>query len=186
MLVVVLGAALVMIAALAGQGVAGLLTGTGWVWPDSRQLIPTVGGLLSGHPRVAPAWLVYLSVAVVEAVLLVGYGWALRWVWTELGPGRRAGLATRAQAAAVLGVGRLQRVRHLIRPDLYGRPHPRRLGRGGPRQRARRGSDPPSDSAGITVRGRRGAVSARFDPAAGGLAVGSRGGATHPGVVGAV
>ena len=74
----------------------------------------------SGHPRVAPAWLVYLSVAVVEAVLLVGYGWALRWVWTELGPGRRAGLATRAQAAAVLGVGRLQRVRHLIRPDLYG------------------------------------------------------------------
>ena len=96
------------------------------MWPDSRQLIPTVGGLLSGHPRVAPAWLVYLSVAVVEAVLLVGYGWALRWVWTELGPGRRAGLATRAQAAAVLGVGRLQRVRHLIRPDLYGRPHPRR------------------------------------------------------------
>ena len=93
MLVVVLGAALVMIAALAGQGVAGLLTGTGWVWPDSRQLIPTVGGLLSGHPRVAPAWLVYLSVAVVEAVLLVGYGWALGWVWTELGPGRagRAG-----------------------------------------------------------------------------------------------
>ena len=85
-----------------------------------------MGGLLSGHPRVAPAWLVYLSVAGVEAVLLLGYASALRWVWTELGPGRRAGLATRAQAAAVLGVGRLQRVRHLIRPDLYGPTQPAR------------------------------------------------------------
>ena len=86
-----LGAALVMIAALAGQGVAGLLTGTGWVWPDSRQLMPSVGAVLSGHPRVAPAWLVYLLVAAVVGLALVWYGWALRWVWTELGPGRRAG-----------------------------------------------------------------------------------------------
>ncbi|MGB8384847.1 MAG: hypothetical protein WCG47_27010 [Dermatophilaceae bacterium] len=158
LLVVVLGAGLVMIGALAGRGLAGLLTGTGWVWPDSRQLMPTVGGLLSGHPGVASAWLVYLSVAGVVGLLLVGYGWALWWVWTQVGPGRRAGLATRAEATAVLGVGRLHGVRQIIRPDLYGPPNPRGLGRGGPRRRGRRGSEHPSDCAGITVRGRWGWV----------------------------
>jgi len=124
-------------ALLAAQATAGFLTGRGWLWPDSPHLLAAVGGLLTGktgvgvHPLLAagfvdtglpPAWLVYVFVGVFELVLLAVTVWAVARFWTGLGPGRRYGMATRVEAETVLGVGRLRRVRKIIRPDLYGAP----------------------------------------------------------------
>jgi len=124
-------------ALLAAQATAGFLTGRGWLWPDSPHLLAAVGGLLTGktgvgvHPLPAagfvdtglpPAWLVYVFVGVFELVLLAVTVWAVARFWTGLGPGRRYGMATRVEAETVLGVGRLRRVRKIIRPDLYGAP----------------------------------------------------------------
>ncbi len=111
---------------LAGQATAGLVTGRGWLWPDSPHLLPTVGGLLTGHVGVGvsatpPAsWLVYVLIGVCQLLLLAVSVWAGVRFWTSLGPGRRYGMATRVEAETVLGVGRLRRVRKIIRPDLYG------------------------------------------------------------------
>ena len=113
---------------LAAQAVAAWLTGHGWLWPDSPHLFPALGGLLTGHlgtgldtpdglPSPAP---VVAAAVVIEVALLVVTVWAARWFWTTAGPGRRLGMATRADAETALGAGRLRRVRKLIRPDLYG------------------------------------------------------------------
>ena len=128
LLVAVLSIALAVTAALTGRALAGLLAGTGWVWPERAQLMPTLRGLLHGHPGVQPAWLVYLLVLLVEVTALTWFAWALWRVWTTLGPGRRSGLATGTEAGAVLGERRLRRSRQLIRPDLYGPPTRSRYG----------------------------------------------------------
>ncbi len=117
-------------ALLATQGAVGFLTGHGWLWPTSPRLIPALGGLLTGQVGVgvdAPAGLpsaalVYALAVVFELALLAVSVWAAVRFWSTVGPGRRYGMATRAEAETILGVGRLRRVRKLIRPDLYGRP----------------------------------------------------------------
>ena len=120
---------------LAGQATAGLLTGRGRLWPDSPHLLPAAGGLLTGHVGIGvsppltaatggaalpPVWSVYAFISVYQLLLLAMTGWAVARFWTTLGPGRRYGMATRVDAQTVLGVGRLRRVRKIIRPDLYG------------------------------------------------------------------
>ncbi|MBI4944222.1 MAG: conjugal transfer protein, partial [Actinobacteria bacterium] len=110
-------------AALAGQGIAAAVAGGGWVWPSGEGAAARgVGGLLTGVPglgltpggasRLPAAWVVYVSVAVAEvAMLALAAGAVLfgrRW-WLPNDP--RRGLASRAQAAEVLGAGRLRRER---------------------------------------------------------------------------
>ncbi len=115
---------------LAAQGAAGFVTGHGWLWPQSVLLFPALAGLLTGQVGVgvdAPAGLaapalVYALAVVLELALFAVSVWAAVRFWSTVGPGRRHGMATRADAETVLGVGRLRRVRKLIRPDLYGRP----------------------------------------------------------------
>ncbi len=113
-------------ALLAGQATAGLVTGRGWLWPDSPHLLAAAGGLLTGHVGAGvsgtplPAWLVYLLIGVFQVLLLAVSVWAGIRFWASVGPGRRYGMATRVEAETVLGVGRLRRVRRIIRPDLYG------------------------------------------------------------------
>ena len=123
------------LAALAGLGLASLVAGGGWVWPHgSAAAVHALGGLLTGHPssglppdeagRVAAPAVVYVAVAVSELVLIVstGFGWALVARWYRPDDARR-GMATRAEAAAVLGTSRLRAARAILRPDLYG-PRP--------------------------------------------------------------
>ncbi len=106
------------------------MTGHGWLWPPSPRLFPALSGLLTGQVGVgvdAPAGLpapalVYALAVVLELALLAASVWAAVRFWSTVGPGRRHGMATRADAETVLGAGRLRRVRKLIRPDLYGRP----------------------------------------------------------------
>ncbi|MGB8382183.1 MAG: hypothetical protein WCG47_13255, partial [Dermatophilaceae bacterium] len=112
---------------LAAQASAGWLTGHSWLWPEPPQLLTAVGGLLSGRigaglrvgSGLPPAGLVYPLVGVFELALLAATCWAAARLWTAYGPSRRYGMATRADALTALGVGRLRRVRRIIRPDLY-------------------------------------------------------------------
>ena len=122
----------VCVAALAGLGTACLVAGGGWVWPHGSTAIAHVlGGLLSGRPgrglppvlanRVPGRIAVYSGVVVAElllAALAVAGGVAFT-RWHRPGDAR-GGMATRSEAAAVLGVGRLRSTMAIIRPDLYG------------------------------------------------------------------
>jgi hypothetical protein len=65
---------------------------------------------------------VYAVVAVAELLLILAAGILVaRRLASYLRPGdARAGMASRAEAAAALGVGQLRRARAIIRPDLYG------------------------------------------------------------------
>jgi hypothetical protein len=129
-----LGCGLVLIAGavLVGLGAASFLFGGGWVWPSGgRTLNHTLGGMLTGHPgrglpphlaaRVPSPGVVYAVVAVAELLLLATGFLVGRRLASYLRPGdARAGMASRAEAAAALGVGQLRRARAIIRPDLYG------------------------------------------------------------------
>ena len=130
---VALAAALlaVSLAALAGLGCAALITGGGWVWPHGTTAATRVlGGLLTGRPgrglpprqgaRVPGPVLTYGCVVVCELALLVVsiLGGVLYLRWHRPGDAR-GGMATRAEAEAVLGVSRLRGARAIIRPDLY-------------------------------------------------------------------
>ncbi len=120
------------LAALAGLGAAAALAGGGWVWPHGSDTIGSVlGGLLTGHPgrglppelaaRVPGPVAVYAGVAVAELVMLAvaGVGGVLFWRDHRPGDARR-GMATRSEAAQVLGRSRLRSARAIIRPDLHG------------------------------------------------------------------
>jgi len=124
------------VAACAGLGAAAAWFGGGWVWPpDTEHLITTMAGLLSGRPgqglpaadepRVPGPVPVYACTAVAEVLTLtVAVGVAVV-VGRFAGPGdARRGMATRGEAAQVLGVRRLRRARAIIRPDLYGTTNP--------------------------------------------------------------
>ena len=119
-------------AALAGLGAAAALAGGGWVWPHGSDTIGAVlAGLLSGHPgrglppelaaRLPGPIAVYSGVAVAELVMLTAAAVAGVLFWRYHRPGdARRGMATRGEAARVLGRSRLRAARAIIRPDLYG------------------------------------------------------------------
>lgn len=122
------------LAALTGLGLASLVAGGGWVWPHgSATAVRALDGLLTGEPgrglpprqvgRLAAPAVIYVAVAVNELALLalIGFGWALAARWYRPGDARR-GMATRAEAAEVLGTRRLRAARAILRPDLYGTP----------------------------------------------------------------
>jgi hypothetical protein len=126
------GLVLIAGAALVGLGAASFLFGGGWVWPPGgRTLNHTLGGMVTGHPglglpprlaaRVPSPGVVYAVVATAELLLLMTAILVGKRLATYLRPGdARAGMASRAEAAAALGVGQLRRARAIIRPDLYG------------------------------------------------------------------
>lgn len=131
---IALAAALLLLAlaALLGLGVAAALLGGGWVWPaGSQQTGPVLRGLLTGRPgtglpppvaaRVPGPAGVYGCVAATE-LLTVGFGVAavvLGWRYHRPRDARR-GMATRGEAAQVLGWSRLHAARAILRPDLTG------------------------------------------------------------------
>lgn len=117
-----------VLAALAGLGIAAVVFGGGWVWPHGTDAIGrTIGGLVSGHPsrglppveaaRTAAPALTYVCVAVCETAMIggsVAAGLALARRF------RNDGMATRHDAEQALGVSELRRAREIIRPDMYG------------------------------------------------------------------
>lgn len=111
-----------------GRSLANFVAGNGWVFVARADLFPTVAGVLRGradaglagiaHPASAP--LMWTCVAVVELAVLVASVLAIKAGMDRWGPGRIRGMATRAQAEAVLGRVRLRKHASIIRPDLYG------------------------------------------------------------------
>lgn len=135
-----------------GRALANLLAGCGWTWPDTttstgvttpigRAFWTSIPQVLAGHAEaglpnaqaagVAGPGLLWTSVAATEAALLAAMTWAGVQIYRRWGPGRMLGMASRRQAEKLLGVTRLRKVSHIIRPDLYGKtkkePRVRRL-----------------------------------------------------------
>lgn len=131
--VVAAGGALiaVVLAALAGLGVASALWGGGWVWPHGTDTVMRVlGGLLHGNPgrglppdqlgRVAEPVPVYASIAAAEFVLLIAAVRTSVLAARYWRPGdARSGMATRREAEQALGLRQLRASRAVIRPDRY-------------------------------------------------------------------
>src|SRR4051794_15185930 len=130
-----------------GRSLANLAVGAGWTWPESGSGDPGPGpsisspigaafwrslsGVLSGDagdglakpvpdPLAGPG-LVWGTVAATEIVILTALIWMGAWAYLRWGPGRLRGMATRAEAEAILGVTRIRKVADIVRPDLYGR-----------------------------------------------------------------
>jgi len=117
------------------RSLANWYAGAGWLWPAPDQLVTSVPGLLAGdaaaglsgirHAADAATlwgWLVTVGLLTVTALTVAGV-----WAWRRWGSGRMRGMALVAEAHELLGVDRLWRVRHVVRPDLYpGRRRARR------------------------------------------------------------
>ncbi len=111
-----------------GRSAANLLAGNGWVFVDRAALFTSLPGIVSGHadaglgplsrpPGPAVLW---GSICAVEGIILVICAAGLKWGLGRWGPGRLHGVATRAEAEALLGRTRLRKHAKVIRPDLYG------------------------------------------------------------------
>lgn len=116
-----------------GRGIANWFADAGWRWPPTTALLTSLPAVLSGDANAgldsalssaaSPAQ-VLGWVTAAEAVLLVASTVLVVVALRRWGPGRLRGMATPAEAEASLGLSRLRRVRHIIRPDL--RPAHRR------------------------------------------------------------
>src|SRR5690606_37513406 len=123
---------LVLVAVLGvhtGRAVANLLAGGGWAWPPATELFTSLPGLLRGdagagltnpgvvaEPGPLRAWVLITQAANLLDCLVLSVVAYRRW-----GPGRLRGMASRTEAASLLGLSRLRRHRAVIRPDLYGK-----------------------------------------------------------------
>jgi type IV secretion system protein VirD4 len=115
-----------VVAAHTGRTVANGVTGNGWARTPREKLFTALPGILAGDARAglppgpgAPAAIVHTAVAATEILTLLVIVLAVRAGLRAWGPGRVRGMATRAQAAALLGPGRLRRVAPIVRPDLH-------------------------------------------------------------------
>lgn len=130
---------LAVLTAHLGRALANLTSGAGWTWPSSRTLFTSLPALLAGDPTAglaslggaaSPAslagWIVSLQLLLLAATITGGV-WAVR----RWGPGRMKGMASRAEAEAVLGLTRLRKAARIIRPDLH--PNSPARGNAGPR-----------------------------------------------------
>jgi hypothetical protein len=114
----------------AGQGLAFILGGDGFVWPGA-ELGTSLLGLLAGDPgrglspefrtAVPPTVLVYAAAAAVELALATAVVIGFSWWWRAVGPLAQFGMATKHEVVAVLGRSQLMRRRTTIRPDLVER-----------------------------------------------------------------
>lgn len=109
------------------RGLVNWAVGAGWVWPAQSQLFASIPGLLQGDARagltytgpVAAAALLWSVMAVFTLLAVMVVGWGGVYGWRRWGGGAMRGMATTAEAHQLLGVDRLRRVRHIVRPDLY-------------------------------------------------------------------
>lgn len=136
---------LMLLAVHAGRALATALTGHGLTWPTPARLVTAIPAILTGDPTaglppdtaraitgVVPAGLLYAAIGAAELLVLTGCAAVASWLLTRYGPRRMQGMAAPTQAEQLLGITRLRRNRHIIRPDLY--PTPPRRRRDRPRQ----------------------------------------------------
>jgi hypothetical protein len=135
---------LLVVAIQVGRSLANALAGAGWTWPMADEgaasaspigtaFWTSVPGIVAGDASaglagssaapVADRWVLAVCVAACETAVLVMAAAVIVHAWRTWGPHRLRGMASRAEAEALLGVSRLRTVAPLVRPDLHGRGH---------------------------------------------------------------
>ena len=117
-----------VVGAQAGRSLANLVAGNGWDFVDRSGLFTMLGPLLTGQAhaglpgvaRPASAALQWTCIGLVELLVVGAIGWAVNFGLDRWGPSRLRGMATAAEAEALLGRSRLRRHAKVIRPDLFG------------------------------------------------------------------
>ena len=110
-----------------GRAFANLFAGGGWYWPPPAKLVTSIPALLAGDAEAglsgvhhaADAATLWGWVTVVGLLTLIGFTVAGVWAWRRWGRGSMRGMATITEAHELLGVVRLWKNRHVVRPDLY-------------------------------------------------------------------
>ena len=95
-----------------GRGLANRFAGAGWPGDAAAGLAASDRQLAA--PSAVLGWIVAIEILLFATCAVLAVFGMRRW-----GPGRRKGMATAADAETALGLSRLRRVRHIIRPDLY-------------------------------------------------------------------
>ena len=125
-------ALLLVLGVHAGRAVANWTAGAGWHWPLPTALFSSLPAVLGGDPDAGlPTTLATATgagqllgwIAAVDVLILVAGVGVTAYCLRRWGPARLKGMASPTEAEASLGLSRLRRVRHIIRPDLYPRPH---------------------------------------------------------------
>jgi hypothetical protein len=117
-----------VLGAQAGRSLANLLAGNGWVFVDRADLFATLAPVLHGQAgaglpglaRPAGPGLMWTCLGAVELLVVIGVAAAVKAGLDRWGPHRLQGMATPAEAEALLGPTRLRKHAKVIRPDLYG------------------------------------------------------------------
>ena len=113
-----------------GRGIANVVAGAGWVFPERAELFKRLPAVLQGDAGagidgldglISSSTALWTYIAATELVLLIACVVLLKMVLARWGPARMRGMASSAEAERLLGVRRLRRVRAVIRPDLYGK-----------------------------------------------------------------
>ena len=113
----------------AGRGVANMVAGGWWGFPEREHFFTSLPALLAGDAGaglntagrpVAPRALLSGCIVIVETLMLAITIWAVRAGVTRWGPNRVRGVASRPEIERLLGRTRLRRHARIVRPDLYG------------------------------------------------------------------
>ena len=115
-----------VLAAHTARTLANVFAGAGWEFTPHAELFTALPGILGGDARAglgpgpaASPSLLYTCLVVVEVVTVTLIVWAVIAGMRQWGPARVRGMATRAEAETLLGVGRLRKVAPVVRPDLH-------------------------------------------------------------------
>ena len=117
-----------VLAAHTARTLANVLAGAGWDFTPQTELFTALPDILGGDARAAldpgasaSPGLLYTCVVLVEVVTVMLIVWAVIAGMRQWGPARVRGMATRAEADTLLGLGRLRKVAPVVRPDLHGK-----------------------------------------------------------------
>jgi len=117
-----------VLAAHTARTLANVFAGAGWDFTPQAELFTALPGILGGDARAAldpgasaSPGLLYTCLVVVEVVTVTLIVWAVIAGMRQWGPARVRGMATRAEADTLLGLGRLRKVAPVVRPDLHGK-----------------------------------------------------------------
>ena len=110
----------------AAAALANVIAGAGWDFTPLAELFTALPGILGGDARAgldpgagASPGLLYTCLVVAEVVTVMLICWAFIAGIREWGPARVRGMATRAEADTLLGLGHLRKVAPVVRPDLH-------------------------------------------------------------------
>ncbi len=119
---------ILVLATHVARTLANAAAGAGWDFSPQAELVTALPGILGGdaHAALDPGaaaspGLLYTCLVLVEVVAVMLIVWAVIAGMRQWGPARVRGMATRAEADTLLGVGRLRKVAPVVRPDLHGK-----------------------------------------------------------------